>query len=124
MDLVYDHSGSLRRMGNDEQLFATMVGYLQQESQRRQRDIRDAMQQGDLRAIERAAHVLKGQVSNFGATRAWHAAAQVETEARDGERAGLPESIAELAEALGELLEALTPWAPAGRGEAKAGIPR
>ena len=51
------------------------------------RDIRDAVTQGDLSAIQRASHVLKGASANIHAQSASRAAARLEDAARSGAHA-------------------------------------
>jgi HPt (histidine-containing phosphotransfer) domain-containing protein len=109
---VYDHAGSLARMGNDEELFRVMVGYLARDGQRWMQILKAAMEAGDVPGVQQRAHSLKGLVSNFGAGRAFQAAAKTEDLARAKRIEDLPTSIDVLEKALGELMAALAPHLP------------
>jgi len=106
---IYDYPGSLRRMGDDRELFQEMVGLLRSDVPRWLSVVSAAQRESDSGRLERAAHTLKGLASNFGATRAVAAAAEVEVLARSQQTAGLPAAVNELEEALEELLSALAP---------------
>ncbi len=75
---VFDHLGSLHRMGNDEQLFGEMVGFLRDDAPVRLREIHRGLSEANWKQAQRSAHSLKGLVSNFGAARAQAAAARLE----------------------------------------------
>jgi HPt (histidine-containing phosphotransfer) domain-containing protein len=109
MATIYDYPGSLRRMGNDRELFQEMVGLLQTDAPRWLSVVSAAQSEGDCGRLERAAHTLMGLASNFGASRAVAAAAEVEVIARSQQTAELPAAMIELQEALDELLAALAP---------------
>lgn len=111
MSEVYDHVGSLERMGDDEQLFRDMVGFLVEDGPRWWSEIQRALAARDILRLHRAAHTLKGLVSNFGAVRAVDAAAQIEHLARSGEWELIEERVPELGAALTELLAALQAYA-------------
>lgn len=111
MSEVYDHVGSLERMGDDEQLFRDMVGFLVEDGPRWWGEIQHALTARDTLRMHRAAHTLKGLVSNFGALRAVDAAARVERLARTGEWESIEEHVPELGAALTELLAALQTYA-------------
>ena len=109
---VYDHAGSLARMGNDEALFRVMVGYLARDGRRWMQILKTAMESGDVPAVQQRAHSLKGLVSNFGAGRAFQAAAKTEDLARAKRVEDLPTSVDVLERALVELIDALAPYLP------------
>ena len=58
--------------------------------------LKQAMSKQDLLGIERAAHAIKGSVSNFGADRAKEKALILETQARNGQKEGLEATFQEL----------------------------
>lgn len=97
-------------MGNDEELFRVMVGYLARDGQRWMQILKTAMEAGDVPGVQQRAHSLKGLVSNFGAGRAFQAAAKTEDLARAQRVEDLPTSVEVLESALAELLEALAPF--------------
>ena len=107
MDAVFDYAGSMQRMGDDEQLFRTMVAFLHNDGERRLAELRERLEEGDLAEVERLVHVLKGQISNFGAPRAWNAAARIEAAGQRRDLRNMPADVDELSQALAELLTAL-----------------
>ena len=109
MPKIYDHAGSLRRMGNDPELFQEMVELLRSDAPPLLSAVHSAHQEGDPQRLHRAAHTLKGLASNFGAERAVAAAAEIERLAKARQSAGLPAAVTELEESLDELIAALAP---------------
>jgi len=109
MSIIYDYAGSLRRMGNDRQLFQEMIELLKADAPPLLQAIQAAHQEGDCSRLHRAAHTLKGLASNFGAGRAVAGAAEVERLAKANHSSGLPAAMAELEESLDELIAALAP---------------
>jgi len=109
MSKIYDRDGSLRRMGNDQQLFQEMAELLRCDAPPLLDAVHAAYREGDCPRLQRAAHTLKGLASNFGAGRAVAAAAEVERLAKSQQSAGVPAATAELEEALDELIAALAP---------------
>jgi len=109
MSTIYDHAGSLRRMGNDPELFHEMVELLRTDAPTLLSAVQSADREGDPPRLQRAAHTLKGLASNFGAERAVAAAAEVERLAKARQSVGLPAAITELEESLDELIAALAP---------------
>src|SRR5262245_27844925 len=107
MSDIFDYTGSLHRMGDDHELFQEMVGLLRADAPRWLRVLNDARQCSDAAATERAAHTLKGLASNFGASRAIAAAAEVEQLARAQQFEKMPPVVAELEAALDQLMSVL-----------------
>ena len=111
MNPIYDHVGSLQRMGNDEQLFHEMVGFLHDDAPPRLKEIQAGLNEGNWPRARHAVHSLKGLVSNFGAQRAMMAATKLETLLK--QRPQAPEvkpAYEELADAVNELQRALLPY--------------
>jgi HPt (histidine-containing phosphotransfer) domain-containing protein len=104
MATIYDYPGSMRRMGDDQELFQEMVGLLRTDSPRWLSVVSAAQREGDPGRLQRAAHTLKGLAANFGAARAVAAAADVEQMAKSQQTAGLPAAVIELEKALDELV--------------------
>ena len=65
--------------------------------------IRGATERGDAREVERAAHKMKGSVSNFAASAAYDAALRLEVMGRNGHLELAPEALGQLESALEEL---------------------
>lgn len=83
MPPLFDHAGSLERMGGDEQLFCEMVGFFVTDAPQWLQQTRRGLESGDTNLAHRSAHTLKGLVANFGAAQAMAAAARVEELARN-----------------------------------------
>jgi len=109
MSKIYDEAASLRRMGNDHELFHEMVDLLRADAPPLLETLRSALKHGDPAGMQRAAHTLKGLAANFGAERAVAAAAEAERLAKARQSAGMPAAITELEESLDELIAALMP---------------
>ena len=117
MALIFDYAGSLRRMGNDPDLFQEMAGLLKEDAPQYIATIHQCRSEHDYPTMKRAAHTIKGLVLNFGAQRAVLAAVTLENLAATAtqnaaEEINLPAAINELEESLGELLRALANHAP------------
>jgi HPt (histidine-containing phosphotransfer) domain-containing protein len=111
----FDRSASLERAGGDEQLLGEMAALFAAECPRRLQEIRAAVARRDAPALERAAHALRGSVSNFCAPAAAAAAEALETMGRAGNLDGVDAACAALETALERLTPAL---ARLTRGEA------
>jgi HPt (histidine-containing phosphotransfer) domain-containing protein len=108
---VYDHAGSLVRMGKDLGLFRDMIGFLRDDSPRWLAQLRAGLESHDDRRVRHAAHSLKGLAANFGAPRVEKAARTVEKGAGQLDWQELQLAAGELEQALEELLTALRPFA-------------
>src|SRR5687767_11842109 len=104
MSTVYDYAGSLRRMGNDRELFQEMIELLRADAPPLLAALRSAHYDSDAPEMQRMSHTLKGLASNFGAQRAVTAAASVEKIAKNQLSEGLPAAIHELEASLEELI--------------------
>jgi len=106
---MVDLEGSLKRLGGDRSLFLEFVQVFQEDSPGLIKTVRDGVAHRDGPAIERAAHSLRGLVSNFGAQPAVRAAANMEEAAKaeqwdraESIRDSLEKMIARLSAALDE----------------------
>jgi two-component system, sensor histidine kinase and response regulator len=115
MPNIYDHAASLRRMGNDNDLFGEMADLLKTDAPALLQVLKSAHQSGDAPGMQRAAHTLKGLAANFSAERAVAAAAEAERLAKAQQCAGMPAAIISLEESLDELIAALAPTLEASR---------
>ena len=109
---VIDVAASLRRMGNNRELFCEVVGIYDEDSPQLLDRIRAAVHDGDAARLHRAAHSLKGLVSNFGASAAAEAAYVLERMGTSRALAGSEEALRVLEHELGRLSKALEPFAP------------
>ena len=82
---LIDMAGLLARLGGDHKLLAEMAGLFLAEMPRHALTIGEAIMRRDAQSLERAAHTLKGSVGNFVAQRAFDAALELESLARDGD---------------------------------------
>jgi HPt (histidine-containing phosphotransfer) domain-containing protein len=108
---VFDYQGSLERMGDDEQLFGEMVGFLFADTPRWLNELRNGLQRQDAALVQRSAHTLKSLAANFGGAAAVAAAAHVERIAREQrDLAAAAEALPALEAAIQDLEAALAPY--------------
>jgi PAS domain S-box-containing protein len=80
-----DMASALERVEGDVELLHEMVGLFLEELPELLTNLREAVTAGDAKAIERAAHKLKGSVGNFAAQPAFEAAFRLEKIGRAGD---------------------------------------
>ena len=98
---------ALSRVGGDTELLREIAVIFMDDYPKVVAEVRDAASRGDAKAIERAAHGLKGSVSNFGAPAAVNAASRLELMGRTGELENVSASLSELERVLASLHEDL-----------------
>jgi len=81
-DLVFDRAVALSRVGGDAELLKEIAILFLDDYPKSLSELRQAVEAGDARRVERTAHGLKGSVSNFGARPAVDAAMELETMGR------------------------------------------
>lgn len=86
----------LERVGGDIDLFKEIVGLFLDSCPVLLTEIREAFQQGNPESVERAAHTLKGSVSNFGAESAVAAALTLERMGRSKDLSEAKQAIMDL----------------------------
>ena len=91
---------ALERLGGDEELLRDVARLFLEEYPVLLLEIRQAVAAQDAEALQRAAHSLKGSVSNFGADAAYNAASMLEMMGRTLDLAHVERGLAELDEAL------------------------
>lgn len=111
MKPIYDLEAALRRMGQDEQLLREMISLLGEDAPRLLREVELAYEGRDADRLHHAAHKLKGLSANFSAERAADAADALQRQAPGQNWNEIAARIAELQEAVNELLNALQPQA-------------
>lgn len=104
-ELLVDREVLLDRVGGDEDLLQEITNIFLEEYPALLTEIRGAVAGGNAKALESAAHSLKGAVANFGATAATQAALELELIGRRGTMAQAPSALATLE----ECFEALKP---------------
>jgi PAS domain S-box-containing protein len=102
-DPVFDRAGALKRTGEDAALLGELAELFLSECPKSVTAIGQAIARNDANALHRAAHMLKGSVSNLCAPTAVSAALRLETIAREGKLADAPEAFAALETALDRL---------------------
>lgn len=91
---------ALERLGGDEELLREVARLFLEEYPGLLLEIREAVAARDADALQRAAHSLKGSVSNFGADAAYNAAFVLEMMGRTRDLEHVERGLAELDEAL------------------------
>jgi HPt (histidine-containing phosphotransfer) domain-containing protein len=91
-----DRAAVLDRVGGDEDLLREISAIFVAEYPALIEEIRSAINAGDAKRLERAAHSLKGSVSNFGAPAATEVSYKLETMGRRRELATAPAAFDEL----------------------------
>src|SRR5256712_231047 len=91
-----DRATLMERLEGDAGLLAEMVGLFLQDYPRLLAAMREAVARGDAKSLERAAHTLKGAVSNFAAPAATAAALRLEQMGRQANLTQAEEAFAAL----------------------------
>jgi HPt (histidine-containing phosphotransfer) domain-containing protein len=91
-----DYAVALERLGGDEELLQEVAQLFLDEYPSLMSEIRQATMSANAQRLERAAHSLKGSVSNFGADSAVEAALALEKIGRGGDLTGAPTAYAHL----------------------------
>ncbi|MDH3641314.1 MAG: Hpt domain-containing protein [Gammaproteobacteria bacterium] len=91
----------LKELMEDE--FSLLLETYLQESEKQFTNARSAWEEQDLDALMRFAHSLKGSSSNIGAERLSSLCGRLESGAKQSEREGLPDLLAEVAAELADV---------------------
>ncbi|MFM9963457.1 MAG: response regulator [Planctomycetaceae bacterium] len=110
---VFNHGEMLTRLGDDLELVTELIELFLEESPKLLVDVQLAVQRRDAKAIERAAHRLKGSAGNFGINATVKAAMRLEILGRKGDLAEVDSICQSLAEELRQLQEELDQWSEA-----------
>ena len=100
---VCDVGALLARFEGDEGLVQELAGLFLDDSPSLVERIRLAVQTCDSPSLEKAAHALKGSVSNFCANQTLEAAVRLEEIGRAGEAASAQPALEHLEKSIGEL---------------------
>jgi HPt (histidine-containing phosphotransfer) domain-containing protein len=82
---IFDRDMTLAQVEDDKGLLQELIGLFFEGIPKLLSAIQESITRRDARALERAAHTLKGAVSNFGAKSACDAALRLEIIGRDGD---------------------------------------
>jgi PAS domain S-box-containing protein len=104
---AFDVDTALSMVDGSRELLAQMGQSFIDRSARSLEELHDSALRGDAAAVERAAHRLKSAVGSLGAPRSYEAAQRMEQLGQAGDVAGFQPAYVELAEAVGQLREAL-----------------
>ena len=102
-----DQQAFLRTLRGDAALAAAMASLFLSECPSQLDAVRQAVAAGDAKALEQAAHLLKGSVGNFVATEATAAAARLEAFGRSGDLSHAAAALRTLETAIERLTPAL-----------------
>jgi HPt (histidine-containing phosphotransfer) domain-containing protein len=98
-----DRQVALSRVGGDVQLLKEIAVLFLEDYPKSLTALHEAVAGGDAKAVERAAHSLKGSVANFGAAAAFESARSIEESARAQRLAEVDPMIVRLEQALATL---------------------
>lgn len=104
---AFDEAAALDRVGGDRELFKELMELYRTESPQWLADMRGAIQRGDIAALRRGVHSLKGEVGVFGAADAVEAAQRLEQMCAQSDLTHASEAWAALEVALGCLMAEL-----------------
>lgn len=82
---VFDKNAAMNQVDGDMELFREIAGIFIEDSKKQLKEINQAITSRDTKALERAAHTLKGAVGNFAAKGAFEAALKLEMIGREGD---------------------------------------
>lgn len=99
-DTVVDREAIMTILDNDTELLKEVVGLFLVDSPGMMEAVRSAVSERDPIRLDKAAHVLKGSIGNFGAIRAVEAAQQLETMGRQKTLDGVTEALSRLEQEL------------------------
>lgn len=104
---AFDKKELLERVDNDWDFLAETVQMLQSDGRSLMQQIRDALAMGDAATVGRAAHALKGMVSNFCSPQTHAIALEVERLAQGGDLPAAAVAVATLGGQVETLLREL-----------------
>jgi two-component system, sensor histidine kinase and response regulator len=106
-DPSFNRKAALVQVDGDEELLGELAKMFLDELPIQLAALRDAVACGDVKALERTAHALKGAVGNFAARRSFDRARDLEMMGRAGDLAHAREGLEALEESLQRLEPAL-----------------
>jgi HPt (histidine-containing phosphotransfer) domain-containing protein len=101
--LVSDLDAALDALEGDRELLQRIVDLFLLQAPQLLEEVREAISRQDAFTLERAAHKLRGSVTNFAAKNTYDAALRLESMGHGGDLAQALEAQAQLERALGEL---------------------
>ncbi|MEH6579748.1 MAG: response regulator [Amphritea sp.] len=104
---IFDPEAALERVGGDADTLKELVELFYEEYPKLMAEIHESLAAGDLVALRRAAHTLKGTADVFAAKRTVAAALKLEMMARKGVLESAPDALSELESEVQSLKQAL-----------------
>jgi HPt (histidine-containing phosphotransfer) domain-containing protein len=104
---VFDKAKALENLGGDMDLLKEIIGIFLDDFPNQMKQIREGILTGDAKAVEHAAHSLKGSVANFAAKRAYDAAYRLEVMGREVNLGKANEALGDLEKEVEGLKDAL-----------------
>ena len=108
MASTFNENELMDRVDNDLEFLAEALQMLQCDGPSAMQQIRDALAAGDAPSLGRAAHALKGIVSNFCSPQTQASALEVEQMGKKGDLSAAPGAVTILGDRLEALLGELT----------------
>lgn len=105
--VAFDREAMLAELDGDEDLLAELVETMKGEAPKLLHEVRVAAAAADAALVARAAHTLKGAVSNFGARAAAEAALRLEQMGRAGDLSDLTAALGTLETEMAALVREL-----------------
>jgi len=103
MSRVFDDKELLERVDNDWDFLTETVRMLSTDGPALIGEIRQSVAGGDAAAVGRAAHSLKGMISNFCSPAAHASAFEIEKLGKSGDLSGAPQAVKALEDQVGRL---------------------
>ena len=107
---IVNHQELFTRLGDDLELVTELIELFLERAPKLLADVQRAVERRDAKAVERAAHRLKGSAGNFGRSEAVKAALRLEVLGRKGELADIDSAFQTLRDEFGHLGNALSEW--------------
>jgi PAS domain S-box-containing protein len=105
---ILDRGEALEHVGGDPELLRELTGVFLQDCPRMMEEAREALRDGDILKLKRAAHSIKGAAGILGGKLVFEAAMRLETIARQGDLSQVEPAWQALRQAVEQLQDALT----------------
>ncbi|MFQ5646119.1 MAG: response regulator [bacterium] len=108
---IFDRNAIMTRVNGNINLLLKIIGLFQEDCPKMLAEIRQAIEAGDSKALERSAHALKGSVSHFEAHASFEAALSLEKTGRNGDLSSAKDTLALLEKELETFVSVLSSFA-------------
>jgi HPt (histidine-containing phosphotransfer) domain-containing protein len=109
MNEIFDRAAALEQAADDESLLAELLEVFLGDVPRMVNEIRQAIDGKEADKLYRAAHSMKGSVSNFGSKAVAEAARELELMGRNNDLAGVEPAFSKLLDLIERFKEAVGP---------------